>query len=42
MFAEEIGLMNPVSRRTWKLLGIDGRASRFRGEPERTPTGLVG
>lgn len=32
MLAEEIGVMNPVSRRIWKVLGIDGRPSRFRGE----------
>lgn len=31
--AEELGLMNPVSRRVWKRLGIDGRPSRFRSEP---------
>jgi len=31
--AEEIGLMNPVSRRVWKLLKIDGRPSRYRSEP---------
>ena len=31
--AEESGLMNPVSRRVWKALKIDGRASRYRGEP---------
>ncbi|MGN6606955.1 MAG: AurF N-oxygenase family protein [Jatrophihabitans sp.] len=34
--AEEIGLMNPVSRRVWKLLKIDGRTSRYRSEPVRT------
>ena len=33
MLAEEIGLMNPVSRRVWKALKIDGRPSRFRSEP---------
>lgn len=32
MLAERIGLMNPVSRTIWKVLGIDGPASRFRGE----------
>ncbi|MFF0542012.1 diiron oxygenase [Nocardia thailandica] len=36
MLAEEIGLMNPVSRRLWRVLGIDGRVSRHRGEPDRT------
>ena len=33
MLAGNAGLMNPVSRRTWRLLGIDGRPSRFRSEP---------
>lgn len=33
--AEHTGLMNPVSRRLWRLLGIDGRAARFRSEPSR-------
>jgi hypothetical protein len=33
--AEEVGLMNPVSRRLWKRLGIDGEPSRYRGEPDR-------
>ncbi len=32
MLAEETGMMNPVSRRVWRLLGIDGRSSRYRGE----------
>ena len=31
--AHELGLMNPVSRRVWKALRIDGRPSRFRSEP---------
>ncbi len=35
MLAEDIGLMNPVSRRIWRLLGIDGRPNRFRSEPAR-------
>ena len=34
MLAEELGLMNKVSRRVWRALGIDGSASRFRGEPK--------
>ncbi|MDO9355735.1 MAG: diiron oxygenase [Solirubrobacteraceae bacterium] len=34
--AEETGLMNRVSRRLWKRLGIAGEPSRYRGEPERT------
>ncbi|KRF15301.1 hypothetical protein ASG90_11320 [Nocardioides sp. Soil797] len=33
MLAEQAGLMNPVSRRLWKLMRIDGRPSRFRSEP---------
>ncbi|GAA3683773.1 diiron oxygenase [Nocardioides ginsengisoli] len=33
MLAEEIGLMNPVSRRIWRALGIAGRPNRFRSEP---------
>lgn len=33
MLAERTGMMNPVSRRVWRGLGIDGRASRFRSEP---------
>jgi hypothetical protein len=31
--AHDLGLMNPVSRRLWRALGIDGRPSRFRSEP---------
>ncbi len=33
MLAESLGLMNPVSRRVWRLCRIDGRPSRFRSEP---------
>ena len=33
--AHEVGLMNPASRRLWRRLGIDGDASRYRGEPDR-------
>lgn len=33
--AEETGLMNPVSRRVWKVLGIAGPTSRYRSEPVR-------
>ncbi|KRB73824.1 hypothetical protein ASE01_17550 [Nocardioides sp. Root190] len=35
MLAEELGLMNPVSRRIWRALGIAGRPNRFRSEPAR-------
>ncbi|GAA1932448.1 AurF N-oxygenase family protein [Nocardioides marmoribigeumensis] len=31
--AHELGLMNPVSRRVWRAMRIDGRPSRFRSEP---------
>ena len=31
--ADDIGLMNPISRRVWKLCGIDGRPARYRSEP---------
>ncbi|MCU1642099.1 MAG: diiron oxygenase [Nocardia sp.] len=34
--ANEIGLMNPISKRVWKLLGIAGAASRYRSEPNRS------
>lgn len=37
MLAEDIGLMNPLSRPLWKLLKIDGKASRYRSEPSRIP-----
>ncbi|NKY25905.1 AurF N-oxygenase family protein [Nocardia gamkensis] len=33
--AAEIGLINPISRRVWKLLGIDGHTTRYRSEPHR-------
>ncbi|GAB2515251.1 AurF N-oxygenase family protein [Nocardia heshunensis] len=33
--ADDLGLMNPVTRRLWKLLNIDGDRSRYRSEPER-------
>lgn len=33
--ATQTGLMNPVSRRLWKGLGIDGEPSNYRGEPDR-------
>ncbi|TYL45662.1 diiron oxygenase [Nocardioides sp. BGMRC 2183] len=33
MLAESTGLMNPASRRVWRAMKIDGRASRFRSEP---------
>ncbi|MEV6769994.1 diiron oxygenase [Nocardia sp. NPDC051030] len=33
--AQEIGLMNPIAKRVWKVLGIAGTASRYRSEPIR-------
>ncbi|MEV5648043.1 diiron oxygenase [Nocardia sp. NPDC052254] len=33
--ADELGLMNPVTRKLWSLLHVDGEPSRYRGEPER-------
>ncbi|MEW2571414.1 diiron oxygenase [Streptomyces sp. NPDC057621] len=33
MLAQDIGLMNKVSRPLWRALRIDGRPARFRGEP---------
>lgn len=33
--AKRIGLMNPVSKRVWKVLGIDGPSTRYRSEPDR-------
>ncbi|MTE15167.1 AurF N-oxygenase family protein [Nocardia aurantiaca] len=33
--ADDLGLMNPVTKRLWKLLRIDGDQSRYRSEPER-------
>jgi len=36
MLAEQSGLMNPLARRVWRALKIDGRASRYRSEPPVT------
>ena len=33
MLAEQTGIMNRASRRVWKWRRIDGRPSRYRGEP---------
>ena len=38
MLAEETRMMNPVSRRVWRLMKIDGRSSRYRGEPASAAT----
>ncbi|MCX2714118.1 AurF N-oxygenase family protein [Mycolicibacterium sp. J2] len=40
--ADELGLRTVWSRWIWRLLGIDGRLPRYRGEPDRSPgLGLV-
>ncbi len=36
MLCDEIGLMNPAALLMWRVCGIDGRLSRYRGEPQRT------
>ncbi|WP_019630532.1 AurF N-oxygenase family protein [Actinomadura atramentaria] len=36
MLAHDLKLMNPVARVVWRMCHIDGRPSRFRGEPHRT------
>ncbi|PXW30204.1 UNVERIFIED_CONTAM: para-aminobenzoate N-oxygenase AurF [Williamsia faeni] len=33
MLGDQCGLMNPISRFIWNILGIGGRSSRFRSEP---------
>ncbi|WP_405133177.1 diiron oxygenase [Nocardia sp. NBC_01388] len=33
--AKRIGLMNPVSKTVWKVLGIGGSTTRYRSEPAR-------
>jgi hypothetical protein len=35
MLAADLGLMNPAARLLWRVLRIDGRPSRYRGEPVR-------
>jgi hypothetical protein len=39
----ELGLMNPFARLLWRICRIDGRPSRYRGEPHRVqlPTRLT-
>jgi P-aminobenzoate N-oxygenase AurF len=36
--AEDLGLRTAWSRWMWRMLGIDGRIPRYRGEPDRRPT----
>ncbi|MGX1809499.1 AurF N-oxygenase family protein [Nocardia sp. NPDC055321] len=33
--AQRIGLMNPVAKTVWKVLGIGGSTTRYRSEPDR-------
>jgi hypothetical protein len=35
--AEDLGLRTAWTRWMWRLLGIDGRLPRYRGEPDRSP-----
>jgi uncharacterized membrane protein HdeD (DUF308 family) len=37
MLCHEVGLMNPLARLIWRICKIDGPASRYRSEPQRTP-----
>ena len=39
--ATELGLMNPVAKGVWKVLGVDGPSSRYHGEPERIGTRIA-
>lgn len=36
MLATETGMMNRAAKFMWKVCGIDGKASRFRSEPDRS------
>ena len=35
MLCHDTGLMNPVAKLIWRICRIDGRASRYRSEPQR-------
>ncbi len=35
MLCHDVGLMNPIARVIWRICKIDGRPSRYRGEPQR-------
>ncbi|WP_432278472.1 AurF N-oxygenase family protein [Nocardia carnea] len=39
--AEDIGLMNPIAKRVWKVLGIAGHTTRYRSEPLRAVSGAA-
>ena len=38
--ADHLGLRTAWSKRIWRILGIDGRVPRYRGEPDRLYEGL--
>lgn len=40
--ADSAGLYTPGSRRVWRALRVDGPISRYRSEPDRTPTPTAG
>jgi len=35
MLCKDTGLMNPIAKLVWRVLRINGRASRYRSEPQR-------
>ena len=35
MLAQDTGLMNPLAKLMWRICRIDGKASRYRSEPQR-------
>ncbi|MBF9352748.1 diiron oxygenase [Mycobacteroides chelonae] len=37
MLCRQVGMMNPIAKITWRLMRIDGRAARYRSEPQRGP-----
>ncbi|SKW55312.1 P-aminobenzoate N-oxygenase AurF [Mycobacteroides abscessus subsp. abscessus] len=37
MLCRGVGMMNPVAKLVWRMLHIDGRAARYRSEPQRGP-----
>ncbi|OHU24771.1 hypothetical protein BKG77_15175 [Mycobacteroides chelonae] len=37
MLCREVGMMNPIAKLVWRVLRIDGRAARYRSEPQRGP-----
>ncbi|MGV0582866.1 diiron oxygenase [Mycobacteroides chelonae] len=37
MLCRETGMMNPIAKLVWRVLHIDGRAARYRSEPQRGP-----